>query len=79
MGPTIDVPIPVEEAVAAALQDPQRRADAGRMLSRLLQGNQGVEELLTAIERLKGEAHAGGLTDQAVDEELAAYNAERRG
>ncbi|MDR3537880.1 MAG: hypothetical protein P4L71_15395 [Acetobacteraceae bacterium] len=79
MDTTVDVTIPVEESVAALLQDPLRRADAGRMLSRLLERNQGVPELLRAIERLKDDAHAAGLTDQLIDEELAAYNAERRG
>jgi hypothetical protein len=33
---------------------------------------------MAAIERLKADAQARGLTDELVDEELDAYNAERR-
>jgi len=75
----IVVAIPVEEKVAAKLRDPQQRAAVGRMLSRMLEPDAGVDRLMGAIERLKADAHARGLTDALVDEELDAYNAERRG
>jgi hypothetical protein len=37
-----------------------------------------IEDLGAAIAALKAEARRRGLTDEIVDEELAAYNAERR-
>jgi len=75
----IEVAIPVEETVAAKLRDPQQRAAVGRMLSRMLEPGAGVDRLMAAIDRLKGDAHARDLTDALVDEKLDAYNAERRG
>ena len=50
----------------------------GRIVSRMLQPA-STERLMDAIARLKADAHARGLTDEIIDEELAAYNAERRG
>lgn len=75
----VEVAIPVEEKVAAKLRDPQQRAAVGRMLSRMLEPDTGVDRLMAAIDRLKADAQARGLTDALVDEELDAYNAERRG
>jgi len=74
---TVPVTIDVEPDIAAALNDPAVRARVGRMVSRMLQPR-NVESLFTAIAALKEEAHRRGLTDEIVDEELAAYNAERR-
>lgn len=78
MSNLIEVAIPVEEKVAAKLRDPQQREAVGRMLSRMLEPEAGIERLIAAIERLKADAQARGLTDALVDEELDAYNAERR-
>jgi hypothetical protein len=36
------------------------------------------DPLIRAIAGLKAQAHAAGLTDEIIDEELAAYNAERQ-
>lgn len=76
---TIDVTIPVEAEIAATLSDPERREAAGRLLSRMLRPGLGRDPLVEAIAELKAQAHAAGLTDEAIDEELAAYNSERRG
>jgi hypothetical protein len=78
MGNIVEITIPVEQAAAAALRDPLKREALGRLVSRWLQDAGAPEALFAAIERLKTEAHARGLTDQIVDEELQAYNAERR-
>lgn len=80
MDTTVDVTIPVEADVAAALtDDAEQRASVGRVVSRILRGRRDVDALSDAIARLKAGAHAAGLTDEMIDEELAAYNAERRG
>jgi hypothetical protein len=42
------------------------------------QRREHVEKLFAAIERLGADAEAKGLTDEVLEEELAAYNAERR-
>jgi len=75
MPDTVPVTIEVESDIAAALDDPATRARVGRMVSRMLQPR-NVESLFTAIAALKKDAHRRGLTDEIVDEELAAYNAE---
>lgn len=74
----IDVAIPVEAEIAATLTDPDRRQAAGRLLSRILRPKPGADPLVDAITDLKSQARAAGLTDELIDEELAAYNAERR-
>ncbi len=74
---TVDVTIPVDAAVAPALADSAKRALAGRLVSRVLQPA-SVERLFEVVDALKAEAHRRGLTDDIADEELAAYNAERR-
>lgn len=77
MSETIDVTIPVEPAVAPALEDPVTRARIGRLVSRVLRPAP-VERLIAAMDALAAEAERRGLTDEILDEELAAYNAERR-
>ena len=74
---TIEVAIPVETGAAAALADATTRERVGRVVSRMLRPA-SVSSLAAAIAELKTEAHARGLTDAIVDEELAVYNAERR-
>lgn len=77
MPDTVPVTIEVEPAAAAALDDEATRARVGRLVSRMLRP-MSVESLGAAIAALKAEAHRRGLTDEIIDEELAAYNAERR-
>lgn len=78
MDDIVEVSIPVEAEAAAALADARTREAVGRIVSRML-GPASADRLMDAIARLKADAHARGLTDAIVDEELAAYNAERRG
>ena len=78
MGKTVDVTIPVEPEVAAALVDPRNRAAVGRLVSRVLRPRSGPSPLADAIAELKAKARAAGLIDAEIDAELAAYNAERR-
>lgn len=78
MPPTVEVLIPVDPEVAASLTDPRDREAVGRIVSRLLRPRGGADPLLTVMQRLKETARAQGLTDEIVDAELAAYNAERR-
>ena len=76
--PSVDVTIPVEPEVAAALGDARNREAVGRLISRVLRPRAGPSPLAEAIAELKAEARAAGLTDADIDAELAAYNAERR-
>jgi len=79
MTDTVDVSIPVETEVAPALADARTRAAVGRLVSRVLRPQGGPSELAQAISALKADARASGLTDQMIDDELAAYNADARG
>lgn len=74
---TVDVPIPVETTVASALDDAATRAIAGRLVSRMLQPA-SVERLFQVMDAISTEAERRGLTDEILEAELAAYNAERR-
>ena len=74
---TVPVTIEVEPAAAAALDDPDTRVRIGRLVSRTLH-QENVERLMAAMDALAVEAERRGLTDEILDEELAAYNAERR-
>lgn len=80
MDSTVDVTIPVEVRAASELRDVRTREAIGRLVSRLLrrQRRENVEKLFAAMERLGADAEAQGLTDEILEEELAAYNAERR-
>lgn len=77
MGNLIDVAIPVDVETAKALEDPARRAAAGRYLSHLLRGGRLSASLAQAITDVKQQAHTNGLTDEMVDAELEAWQAER--
>ena len=75
---TVDVPIPVEAGVASALDDAATRALAGRLVSRMLQPA-SVERLFEVVDAMSAEAKRRGLTDEILEAELTADNAERRG
>lgn len=81
MDSTVDVAIPVETRAAAELRDARKREAVGRLISRVLrrEREQNVDLLAAAVGRLTAGAEAKGLTDAFLEEELAAYNAERRG
>lgn len=74
---TVDVPIPVETTVASALDDAATRAIAGRLVSRMLQPV-SVERLFQVMDAISTEAERRGLTDEILEAELTAYNAECR-
>lgn len=67
------IEIPVTSEAAAALADADRRAALGRYVSRMLLGAKTRDLLAEAIAEAKTEARAAGLTDAAIDAELAAY------
>ena len=71
------IEVPVEEATAAALSDARRLEAVGRLIDRLVRP--GADDPLIALfERTAAEAHEAGLTEDEINTELAAYNAERR-
>ena len=74
----VPVTIEVDAATAAVLADARTRAAMGRLVSRVLHPRPGPSELAQAIADAKAEARSSGLTDADIDEELDAYNAERR-
>jgi len=74
---TVDVSIPVETTVASALDDAATRSIAGRLVSRMLQPA-NVERLFQVMDAISTEAERRGLTDEILEAELTAYNAERR-
>ena len=76
---TVDVTIPVEADVAAALRgDPERRAAVGRLVSMVVHPPQGADPLLHAMRELSADAKARGLKPELLQEELAAHKAGRR-
>lgn len=71
------IEVPVEEATAAALSDARRLEAVGRLIDRLVRP--GADDPLIALfERTAAEAQEAGLTEDEINAELAAYNAERR-
>jgi hypothetical protein len=77
MPDTVPVTIEVEPEIAAALSDPVTRARLERLIRRTLRPV-GVEALFAAMDALSDEARRRGLTDEILQAELDAYNAERR-
>jgi hypothetical protein len=75
---TVDVTIPVEPEVAAALADARNREAVGRLVSRVLRPRSGPSPLAQAVAEMKAAARTAGLSDADIDAELAAYKAERR-
>ena len=74
---TVPITIDVEPDIAAALDDPATRARLERLIRRTLRPT-GVEALFAAMTALSDEARRRGLTDEILQAELDAYNAERR-
>lgn len=80
MDDVVEVTIPVEAHAAAALADAGTREMVGRLVSRVLERRRRkAARLLDVMDRFAAEARQAGLTDEIVAQELAAYNAERRG
>lgn len=78
MDTLIDVPIPVDAEAAEALERPGERQAIGRYISHLMKHGGMRSAVVASIAELKQEAHANGLTDAEVDQELAAWKDERR-
>ena len=57
------------------LEDAGRRARVGRLVSQVARLDQGPDPLAAVLEWTSRAAEAAGLTDAAIDAELAAYNA----
>ena len=74
---TVPVTFQLDPETATALEDPATRARVERLVARMVRPA-SPERLFDAIRSRKAEAHRNGLTDEIVDEERAAYNAERR-
>lgn len=71
------IEVQVEEATASALVDARRLQAVGRLIDRLVRP--GVDDPLIALfQKTSAEADKAGLTEDEINAELAAYNAERR-
>jgi hypothetical protein len=79
MSDVVMVPLPVSRAAADALRDDARREKMGKLVSDLLRpGTPADDPLRVLIAALKASARRDGLTDEEIDADLAAYNAENR-
>ena len=79
MAETVMVEIPLTPEAAEALDDPERRERIGKLISRMLRPQSPGDDPLAAIfASTKSAARADGLTDEEIEAELAAYNAECR-
>src|SRR5258708_26666108 len=79
MANVVMVEIPVWPEAATALSDERRRARIGKLVSEILRPSSSRKDPLAAvIAEIKSEARADNLSDEEIDAELAAYNAERR-
>jgi hypothetical protein len=79
MADKVMVEIPVTPEAAEALGDSERRERIGKLVSNLLRPQSPSDDPLAAIfASIKSAARADGLTDEEIEAELAAYNAERR-
>jgi hypothetical protein len=77
MNQSVKIEIPVGEATARALSDPRRLESVGRLVDRMVRPS-ADDPLAAILETTAAEAHAAGLTQEDIEVELAAYNAERR-
>jgi hypothetical protein len=79
MSDEVVVSIPVSPEAAEMLRDRERARAVGKLVSDILRpANPGMDPLAALIAEVKADARAGGLTDEEIDAELSAYNAERR-
>lgn len=72
----VKVGIEVSPEAAELLKDDERRRAFGELISRSVM--EPLDELRSLIREIKADARAAGLTDEDIDAELEAYNAERR-
>ena len=78
MPDTVPVTFELDPEIAAALEDPATRARIERLIERTARPAT-IERLFEVMDAMSAEAERRGLTDEILEEELAAYNAERRG
>ena len=81
MPDTIPVTFELDLETAGTLNDPTTRARVERLIRRNARpaaDADGLKRLFTAMDALSNEARRRGPTDEILEEELAAYNAERR-
>lgn len=74
---TVPVTLDIDAGVASALSNALTRSLAGRLVSRMLEPA-SVERLFEVMDAISAEARERGLTDEILEAELAAYNAEHR-
>ena len=72
------VQIPVAPDTARALDDPRRLAAVGRLVDRIVRPTSEDDPLAAVLEATSRDAQRSGLTDDEIEAELSAYNAERR-
>jgi hypothetical protein len=79
MGETVLVTIPVSAEAARRLEEPGKREEIGRLVSRMI-APRGPEDdpLGTLLDTIRGRAQAKGVTDAEVEAELEAWRAEGR-
>ena len=71
--------IPVSPEAAELLRDKDRARVAGQLLSSIIHPTSPeADPLAPMIAELKSDARTDGLTDEEIESELSAYNAERR-
>jgi hypothetical protein len=79
MNEVVMIEIPVTPEAAEALGDLARRQRVGKLVSSMLRPESPDADPLAAIfASIKSAARADGLTDEDIEAELAAYNAEGR-
>jgi hypothetical protein len=77
MAGSVNVVIPVEADVEAALTDTRKREAVGRTVSRILRPHPDFDPLLETMERVSDDAAGKGLTSAVLASDLAAHKAER--
>ena len=77
MPETVPVTLDLDPKTAAALDNPGTRTRVERLIQRTVH-LAGVDRLFAAMNVLSADARRRGLTDEILEAELAAHNAERR-
>lgn len=78
MNQVTTIQITVEPDTAQALTDQHRLAAVGRLIDRIVHPTRGDDPLAAVLDATARAAQDAGLTDEEIDAELTAYNAERR-
>lgn len=80
MSALVKIELEVTPETANVLRDPARRRSMGVIVSTIVREEKiaAAQQLRKVFREIGEQAQAAGLTDEEVDAELAAYNAERR-